>query len=113
MSEPSWKDINGKTIKYTLDFGVVIEAIVIADPEVGISIKPLDAKEVPEELPEGDSWSILPSDPDFFLICVDAVKDRGGESFAHWVAVLSEDGKVFKETDLVPGYISAGSCPFS
>ena len=108
MVIPTWKDINGKTIKYKLHSGQIIEALVIANPDVGISIKPMDPADVPLDL----RWIIPPSDPNFFLICMDSPKKRR-DTFDHWVKVLSEEREFFTVRDIASGFTEPGTCPFS
>jgi hypothetical protein len=108
MEKPTWKNINGKTIKYRLFDGTVIEALVIANPEIGITIKPVDASEVTSP----DEYQLRPTDPDFFLVCTDS--GEGVWPFGDWVHILSKDAEVFTEEMLGGGYeFSDGTCPFS
>jgi len=107
-----WKVINGKKINFKTDKGNIFEAIVIADPNVGVSVKAYDPKEVLSREPNG--WSIPPSDPNFFFICTKATEKRGKESFDHWVEILSKDKKYFTTNDIALSVSPfGGSCPFS
>jgi len=112
MSKLSWKDINGKTINYRT-MGKIIASLVIANPEIGISIKPLDPKDVPLE----GGWNIPPSDPNFYFICTRATMESCPSIFNHWVKILSQDKKLFGMADFGvggPGNIGfLGTCPFS
>lgn len=107
MTDQAWKKINGKTINYKIDSGETIEALVIADPDVGISIKPMDPNDVPKEYP----WRIPPSDPNFFFICTHA--KGGSDMFAKWVRILSEKRNLFGPSDLSFGFGDSGGCPFA
>ena len=106
--QSSWKDINGKTIYLRIYSGEVIESLVIADSKAGISIKPLDAKEVPTDV----DWVIPLSDPDFFFICLRCGQEN--PNFDRVVTILSQDKKTFSYEEIMGqnrGY--NGRCPFA
>jgi hypothetical protein len=116
MARASWKDINGKRINFKTKERNIFEAIVIADPEVGVSVKPFDLEEVLSKEP--DSWGTPPSDPDFFFACTTATKKTDEARFDFWVETLAQDKECFTREDL--GYREAlsafsfgGGCPFS
>ncbi|OHA80805.1 MAG: hypothetical protein A2675_01655 [Candidatus Yonathbacteria bacterium RIFCSPHIGHO2_01_FULL_51_10] len=109
MKKPSWRDINGKTINFKTVGGEIIESLVIADPRIGVSIKPLDRKEVPT----ASTWAIPPSDPNFFFICTKSNEESNPDNFNYWVEILSQDKNFFEDEDLVSVFSTIGSCPFS
>jgi len=108
MAEATWKDINGKEIDYKIRGSIVVKSLVIADPEIGVTIKPIN----PDDVPKG-RWVIPPDNPDFFFVCTSATLEIDSDIFKHWVKILSQNKKSFSEEDIVSGYTPHGQCPFS
>lgn len=106
-----WEIIHGKTINFMTDEGNKFEALVIADPKVGISIKPLDPEDVLQKEPHG--WTISPSDPDFYFVCTRSTLAHGRKNFLRWVNILCENRDYFTESDIISPFAGTGSCPFA
>jgi len=108
----SWRDVNGKKIRYQTKEGNIFEAIVIANPEVGVSVKPFDPEEVLSKEPRG--WGISPTDPNFFFICTSATEKNNKEMFDQWVETFAKDKEYFTVEDITgKPSLFMGFCPFS
>lgn len=108
----SWKDVNGKTIWFKTKDGNLFESLVIADPKIGVSIKPLDPGEVFSKEPRG--WHVPPNNPNFFFVCTYSTEKKNPANFNRWIDVLAEDKKYFIVEDLTSSFsFLPGSCVFA